>query len=119
MGYDFIGEHIYADIYEIPDSIINDNSLIINLMREGIIKSGATCCGEFKKEFKPFGFTAVFILNESHASIHTYPEHNSMFVDIFTCGRICQPDLCIDYFITNLGDVKYQMKKIIRGRGNT
>ena len=30
--------------------------------------------------------TLVALLSESHASIHTYPEHNSCFVDLFTCG---------------------------------
>jgi S-adenosylmethionine decarboxylase len=29
----------------------------------------------------------LFMLSESHASIHTYPEHNACFLDIFTCGR--------------------------------
>ena len=36
--------------------------------------------------FPPDGITAVALLSESHASIHTYPEHQSCFVDIFTCG---------------------------------
>lgn len=30
--------------------------------------------------------TALFLLCESHFSIHTYPEHNYIAVDIFTCG---------------------------------
>jgi S-adenosylmethionine decarboxylase proenzyme len=30
--------------------------------------------------------TSVFLLAESHFSIHTYPEHNYIAVDIFTCG---------------------------------
>ncbi len=33
--------------------------------------------------------TAVAVLSESHASLHTYPEHESCFVDIFTCGDRC------------------------------
>lgn len=37
IGYDFIGKHIYDDIYEISDSVINDNSFLINLMREGVL----------------------------------------------------------------------------------
>jgi S-adenosylmethionine decarboxylase len=26
------------------------------------------------------------MLSESHASVHTYPEYNACFLDIFTCG---------------------------------
>jgi S-adenosylmethionine/arginine decarboxylase-like enzyme len=33
--------------------------------------------------------TMVFLLSESHASIHTYPEHGACFVDLFTCGNKC------------------------------
>ena len=34
----------------------------------------------------------VLILSESHASIHTYPEDRSCFVDFFTCGTDCLPE---------------------------
>jgi S-adenosylmethionine decarboxylase len=31
----------------------------------------------------------ALLLSESHAAIHTYPEHNACFVDLFTCGDHC------------------------------
>jgi S-adenosylmethionine decarboxylase len=31
----------------------------------------------------------TILLSESHASIHTYPEHGKCFVDLFTCGDSC------------------------------
>jgi S-adenosylmethionine decarboxylase len=31
----------------------------------------------------------TILLSESHASIHTYPEHGKCFVDLFTCGDKC------------------------------
>ena len=42
--------------------------------------------------FPPDGFTAVLLLSESHASIHTYPEYNACFVDLFTCGSRCSAE---------------------------
>ena len=54
--------------------------------------SGATLLKSVEHVFPPHGFTAVALLSESHASIHTYPEHNSCFVDIFTCGTGCNVD---------------------------
>ena len=35
------------------------------------------------------GYTLAYVLAESLAAIHTYPEHNACFVDLFTCGRHC------------------------------
>ena len=34
----------------------------------------------------------IILLSESHASIHTYPEHGGCFVDFFTCGTTCKPE---------------------------
>ncbi len=35
--------------------------------------------------FEPYGLTRVLILSESHFSIHTYPEHNFVSVDLYIC----------------------------------
>lgn len=32
-------------------------------------------------------FTALYLLGESHLSIHTWPEKNFIAIDIFTCGE--------------------------------
>ena len=52
--------------------------------------SGATILQSVRHVFEPDGMTAVVLLSESHASIHTYPEHRACFVDIFTCGSRCE-----------------------------
>lgn len=33
------------------------------------------------------GLTYCFILSQSHFVIHTWPEENRVFFDIFTCGK--------------------------------
>lgn len=57
-----------------------------------ILQSGATVLGSIDYVFQPSGFTMVVLLSESHASIHTYPEHKACFVDLFTCGTKCNTD---------------------------
>ncbi len=39
--------------------------------------------GEVYHNFEPAGFTAVVCLSESHISIHTWPEHNLVNLDIY------------------------------------
>lgn len=39
-------------------------------------------------KFNPQGLTVVFIIAESHISYHSWPEHKSCFIDVFTCGDI-------------------------------
>lgn len=48
--------------------------------------AGATVLDSRHHVFPNGGMTAVLLLSESHASIHTYPENAACFVDLFTCG---------------------------------
>lgn len=34
------------------------------------------------------GFTHLALLTTSHCSIHTWPEHGSAAIDVFTCGDV-------------------------------
>ena len=54
--------------------------------------SGATILDQTPYVFPPNGLTIVYLLSESHASLHTYPEHGACFVDLFTCGDLCSPE---------------------------
>ena len=48
---------------------------------------GATILAHLAHKFEPCGVSVVLMLSESHASVHTYPEYNACFLDIFTCGE--------------------------------
>jgi S-adenosylmethionine decarboxylase len=37
--------------------------------------------------FEPQGVTCVYVLGESHLSIHTWPERGEAAIDVFTCGE--------------------------------
>jgi S-adenosylmethionine/arginine decarboxylase-like enzyme len=37
--------------------------------------------------FNNNAITFVFLLSESHCTVHTYPEYQSLFIDSFTCGN--------------------------------
>lgn len=37
-------------------------------------------------EFSPHGITGIAVLAESHISIHAWPEHHYVAIDVFTCG---------------------------------
>lgn len=39
------------------------------------------------RPFHPQGVSGVVVIEESHLSIHTWPEHGYASVDFFTCGE--------------------------------
>ena len=90
--YQFIGKHLVASYYECDEKAIVDIDALKDIMIKAAKDSYATvsdfCCYKFQGD----GFSMVILLSESHASIHTYPEYNSCFVDFFTCGTDCLPE---------------------------
>ena len=43
-------------------------------------------------QFDPVGVTGVLVLSESHFSVHTYPENDSVYLDIFCCSDAFDPE---------------------------
>lgn len=41
-----------------------------------------------EKHFKPQGYTALFLLSESHFAIHTFPEHNQAYIELSSCVKL-------------------------------
>jgi S-adenosylmethionine decarboxylase len=81
--YKFEGLHYIASF---KDCKIVENASLVSLFEDAIRKSGATILNYSEHAFPNGGITFVFLLSESHCSVHTYPEHNSLFIDLFTCG---------------------------------
>jgi len=48
--------------------------------------------GEVYHDFSPAGFTAVVCLSESHLSVHTWPEHGRINMDIYLSNHLRNND---------------------------
>jgi S-adenosylmethionine/arginine decarboxylase-like enzyme len=35
--------------------------------------------------FEPFGYTALWLLSESHFALHTFPEENKTYIELSSC----------------------------------
>ena len=60
------------------------------------------------------GFTGLFLLSESHASVHTYPEHGYAAVDLFSCGPV-DPTPTLEALALKLGAERHELKTFTRG----
>lgn len=47
--------------------------------------SGFTIVESSNKMFYPHGFTALFLLSESHLAIHSFPEHGRSYIELSSC----------------------------------
>lgn len=89
--HDFVGKHLIANYVGCNHRALSDLSGVYAAMEAGAQAAGATVVGSSRHVFVGGGFSLVLLLSESHASIHTYPEVDSCFIDMFTCGTTCDP----------------------------
>ena len=90
--YQFRGKHFLASYCDCDHEAICNIEKLKEAMLFAVQTSGATILESVEHVFPPDGLTMVILLSESHASIHTYPEYNSCFVDLFTCGIKCSSE---------------------------
>ncbi len=62
------------------------------------------------------GVTGVVLLAESHISIHSWPEHDYMALDIFMCGAT-DPQLALAWLTNFFEPVSVKTQVIDRGKG--
>jgi len=80
------GKHMILDISNIKNTkLLNDVDLIMLMFDQICEKYNYTILYKNKHEFSPQGITILYMLSESHISIHTFPEKNYAALDIYTC----------------------------------
>jgi S-adenosylmethionine decarboxylase proenzyme len=98
-----------AELYEnIPVNICD-------IVADAIKNSNMTIMRYLSQHFYPHGVTAVWILAESHATLHTYPESNYISVDVYTCGDKGDPYAVIQYLEKMLNIKSSIVNNINRG----
>ncbi len=108
-----MGKHYLLNLYGCSFVLLNDEHLLIDLLENAAIASGATVCQTIHKKFDPQGVTVLCLLSESHISIHTYPELGDCYVDIFTCGT-ANPKIGCDMIVERLFPKSYDLKYVDR-----
>ena len=61
------------------------NSFIDKVVEELKLNVVGECSQQFKKDNVPYGATMVYLLSESHLSIHTFVD-GKITIDLFTCN---------------------------------
>lgn len=80
------GKHMIADIHNIKNSkLLNDKFILIDVLKKICSSYDFEVLNIVDYSFEPIGCTILFLLSESHMSIHTFPEKNHLSFDIYTC----------------------------------
>ncbi|MFP3317809.1 MAG: adenosylmethionine decarboxylase [Thermoplasmata archaeon] len=110
-----VGIHIIADFYGVDRDKITYVEQIKPIFEETVRYAGLTKISSDYYQFKPKGCSGIVLIAESHLSFHTWPEHELITLDIYTCGDPKQAYLALEFLERALSPKKTSQMVIERG----
>ncbi|GAC1553420.1 MAG: adenosylmethionine decarboxylase [Herpetosiphon sp.] len=108
------GRHLLLTLHSCHPNVLDDPSRLADLVRAAVSATGAQVLNLTVHHFIPHGVTALALLSESHASLHTYPEQGLVYWDCFTCGADCDPLRSVSILVRALCPASIDQQLIVR-----
>ena len=110
-----VGNQLTLIMYGIEDKILTQYDQLTKIMSDALKLDNFSILKNISYNFKPQGFTALALLAESHAAIHTYPEYNSLVFNLYTCRSKNDGRNVIEYLKRNIKhkNIKYSEKPVV------
>jgi len=112
-----LGTHFIIDLHNCAENL-NNIEFIESTFTDIAKKSGATIVKSCFHQFSPHGVTGLLAITESHFAIHTWPEHNFVTVDIFSCSNSIDYQKCILLLEKAFGTTDTRTQEFERGKLN-
>lgn len=110
-----LGNHLIIECHGCDSELLKNTSKIEEILQQSALKANATVLHSYFHKFdQGEGVTGIIALAESHISVHTWPEHSYMAIDIFMCGD-CDPKISADYIFETIEMYEMQTSEIVRG----
>jgi len=94
------GKHLICDFKNIANQKLLNSKLELKLMCKDLcIENNYTILGEIDYEFHPQGCSFLFLLSESHLSVHTFPEKKHLAFDLYTCRQYENNNVYIEIYL--------------------
>lgn len=90
-----MGNHLIMDFVGVQTVNLNNYEELDTKLREVLGCTSVSIEGSLHKKFEPQGVTILYLLSESHFSIHTWPETKSCAIDFYHCGPVSNQNLAI------------------------
>lgn len=86
---------------------------------KNVIEKNLTVVNKIEHRFEPHGETIVFILSESHFTLHTYPENKFISMDIYVCNLETNLEKIVDEISALVPFTRSEKKILERGHIGT
>lgn len=106
--------HLVAEYFGCRTDVLNDLDAVRDLLERAADAAGSTVVQTVAHQFAPQGVSVVVVIEESHLSIHTWPEEGYAAVDFYTCGT-CDPERAHKVIAEGLGAASTETVMLHRG----
>ncbi len=110
-----LGRHLIVEYYDCNPKVLDEIEIIEAAMLEATEKMQATKVAHKFHQFAPQGVSGVVIIEESHLSIHTWPEYGYAAVDFYSCGNKVNPHIGVKVLQKYLQTDNVNVTEILRG----
>ena len=62
-----------------------DPQILDSKYKAMLTDAGFSIVNECEYHFKPYGYTKLYLLAESHFAMHTFPEENRTYIELSSC----------------------------------
>lgn len=104
-----------AELRGCRSELLNQPDTVKALLRRAATEAGATVVAEVVHAYSPHGVTAVVVIEESHLSLHTWPEEGYAAFDFYSCGKVAVKR-ALELVATALGATRVEVMAVERGR---
>jgi S-adenosylmethionine decarboxylase proenzyme len=108
------GTHLLVEYLGCSALLLDDSAGLAASLREAAAAIGARVVEAAFHRFAPQGVTGFLLLEESHISIHTWPERGYAAVDLFSCGAT-DPASALEVLGAGLGAGRWDVILLRRG----
>lgn len=85
-------------MYDINDAILKSNKKLEKLLIKASRQENFKILNKIFHNFRPYGFTGILLIQESHIAIHTYPEYNCLVFNLYSCRGPRDGRETLDFF---------------------
>lgn len=110
-------QHLLAEYYGCAPDLLNDLPRLEKLMQRAAVHANTRVLQTVMHRFHPQGVSGVVIIEESHLSIHTWPETGYAAVDFYTCGAGI-PERAHVFLMRELKAARAELMVVERGLGD-
>ena len=109
------GTHLLVEYHGCNKERLDDKEFLEQLFEDAAKATGANVVATVFHRYSPQGVSGVVVIEESHLSLHTWPEYGYAAVDIYTCGD-CDPYKANPVLMAGLGAGKAEIMRADRGQ---